>query len=145
MQRLKMCCGPCSVVEGLDDFCQVNLDAEWQEVNQVFSDVMRVVEEARQKALRPLEDRSARKTSSNNKLRGYLQNLSTALFFFRKNRVKKEEEALIQKLQVEIDKIRKIANELDKSQGGLEVRPKPCSRTSSQQAFLFCSPNIQDP
>lgn len=71
----------CSAVEGLDDFFQVNLDAEWQEVNKVFSDVMRVVEDARQKALRPLEDRSARKTASNNKLRGYLQNLSTVCCF----------------------------------------------------------------
>lgn len=55
-----MCCGLAVLLEGSDDFFQVDLDAEWQEVNQVFSDVARVVEDARQKALRPLEDRSGK-------------------------------------------------------------------------------------
>ena len=36
---------------------QDSLDAEWQEINNVFSEVMRVVEDAWKKALRPLEER----------------------------------------------------------------------------------------
>lgn len=47
-----------------------------------------------------------------------------AVLCFRKNRLKKDGEDLIQKLQVEIDKVCKAVNELDKTQGGLEVRPK---------------------
>ena len=36
---------------------QVSLDTEWLEINNVFSKVMKVVEDARQKALQPLEER----------------------------------------------------------------------------------------
>lgn len=43
----------------------MSLDAEWLEVNNVFSDVMRVVEDARQKALLPLEERSGMFGSQN--------------------------------------------------------------------------------
>lgn len=41
------------------------MDAEWLEVNNVFSDVMRVVEDAWQKALLPLEERSGTFGSQN--------------------------------------------------------------------------------
>lgn len=37
---------------------QDGLDAEWMEINNVFSEVIRAVEDARQKALEPVEKRS---------------------------------------------------------------------------------------
>lgn len=36
---------------------QDSLDAEWMEINNVFSEVIRAVEDARQKALDPVEKR----------------------------------------------------------------------------------------
>jgi len=36
---------------------QGGLDAEWLEINSVFSEVMKVVEDSRKKALQPLEER----------------------------------------------------------------------------------------
>lgn len=39
---------------------QGSLDAEWLEINSVFSEVMKAVEDARLKALQPLEQRSVR-------------------------------------------------------------------------------------
>ncbi|XP_008277937.1 pyrin [Stegastes partitus] len=69
--------------------CKVSLDAEWLEINSVFSEVMKVVEDARQKALQPVEER--------------------------RQEVKKEAQDLIQKLQREIDVLKKSIDELDKT------------------------------
>ncbi|KAF7642174.1 hypothetical protein LDENG_00263160, partial [Lucifuga dentata] len=66
--------------------CKGSLDREWLEINSVFSEVMKVVEEARQKALQPLEKRRAR--------------------------AKKEAQDLIQELQREIDKLKQSISEL---------------------------------
>ncbi|XP_067435634.1 pyrin-like isoform X2 [Thunnus thynnus] len=69
--------------------CKGSLDAEWLEINSVFSEVMRVVEDTRQKALQPLEER--------------------------RQRVKKEAQQLVQKLQREIDELKRTIDELDKN------------------------------
>ncbi|XP_074479877.1 uncharacterized protein LOC141760720 isoform X4 [Sebastes fasciatus] len=69
--------------------CKGGLDAEWLQINNVFSEVMKVVEDARQKALQPLEER--------------------------RQRVKREAHDLVQKLQKEIDKLKKTIDELDKN------------------------------
>ncbi|XP_047461342.1 uncharacterized protein LOC125020092 isoform X2 [Mugil cephalus] len=69
--------------------CKGSLDAEWLEVNNVFSEVMRAVEDARQKALQPLEER--------------------------RQKVKRAERDLVHKLQREIDTLRKTIKELDKN------------------------------
>ncbi|XP_047461370.1 E3 ubiquitin-protein ligase TRIM35-like [Mugil cephalus] len=69
--------------------CKGSLDAEWLEVNAVFSEVMRAVEDARQKALQPLEER--------------------------RQKVKRAERDLVQKLQREIDTLRETIKELDKN------------------------------
>lgn len=79
--------------------CKCSLDAEWLEINNVFSDVLRVVEEARRKALKPLEERS--------------------------KKVEKEAQVLVQKLQKEIDELKKSMDELDRNQD-LEVTPPTC-------------------
>ncbi|XP_069564161.1 E3 ubiquitin-protein ligase TRIM21-like [Brachyistius frenatus] len=76
--------------------CKGNLDAEWLEINNVFSEVMREVEEARQKALQPLEER--------------------------RRKVKREAKDLVQKLQREIDALKKTIDELDKNTD-LQVSP----------------------
>ncbi|KAA8582650.1 hypothetical protein FQN60_006321 [Etheostoma spectabile] len=76
--------------------CKGSLDAEWLEINNVFSEVMRVVEDTRQKALQPLDER--------------------------RKRVKKEAQDLVQKLQNEIDKLKKTIDELDKKPD-LQVSP----------------------
>ncbi|XP_039677711.1 E3 ubiquitin-protein ligase TRIM21-like isoform X1 [Perca fluviatilis] len=76
--------------------CKGSLDAEWLEINNVFSEVMRVVEDTRQKALQPLEKR--------------------------RKRVKREAQDLVQKLQNEIDKLKKTIDELDKKPD-LQVSP----------------------
>ncbi|XP_035531677.1 histone-lysine N-methyltransferase, H3 lysine-79 specific-like, partial [Morone saxatilis] len=57
-----------------------SLDIEWLEINTVFSEVIRVVEDNRQKALQPLEER--------------------------RNRIKRESQDLVQTLQKEIDKLK---------------------------------------
>ncbi|XP_078147684.1 putative E3 ubiquitin-protein ligase TRIML1 [Centroberyx gerrardi] len=74
--------------------CKGGLDREWVEINTVFSEVMREVEEARQKALQPLEDR--------------------------RRRAKREAKHLIQELQTEIDQLKKTIAELDSD---LQVSP----------------------
>lgn len=61
---------------------------------------------------------------------------------FRKNRVKKEGEELVQKLKAEMDKIRQMANELDQTGRGLEVRPQ---RSAAQRARELLYPNVQHP
>ncbi|XP_030609370.1 pyrin-like [Archocentrus centrarchus] len=65
--------------------CKSSLDAEWLEVNNFFSEVIRVVEDARQKALQPLEER--------------------------RWKVKKDAQDVIQKLQREIDVLKKAIDE----------------------------------
>ncbi|XP_075948575.1 uncharacterized protein LOC142950839 [Anarhichas minor] len=77
--------------------CKGGLDAEWLEINNVFSEVMRVVEDTRQKALRPLEKR--------------------------RTRVKREAQDLVQKLQKEIDKLKMTIDKLDKNPD-LQVSPQ---------------------
>ncbi|KAM6894269.1 uncharacterized protein PEZ65_021965 [Lycodopsis pacificus] len=77
--------------------CKGGLDAEWLEINNVFSEVMRVVEDTRQKALQPLEKR--------------------------RKRVKREAQDLVQKLQKEIDKLKMTIDELDKTPD-LQVSPQ---------------------
>ncbi|XP_078131785.1 uncharacterized protein LOC144534033 [Sander vitreus] len=76
--------------------CKGSLDAEWLEINNVFSEVMRVVENTRQKALQPLDER--------------------------RKRVKREAQDLVQKLQNEIDKLKKTIDELDRKPD-LQVSP----------------------
>ncbi|XP_054864026.1 uncharacterized protein LOC111576677 [Amphiprion ocellaris] len=73
-----------------------SLDAEWLEINSVFSEVMKVVEDARQKALQPLERR--------------------------RREAKREAQDLIQKLQREIDMLKKTIDELD-TKPDLQVSP----------------------
>ncbi|XP_076018623.1 uncharacterized protein LOC143010265 isoform X2 [Genypterus blacodes] len=65
--------------------CQ--LDREWLEINSVFSDAMKVMEEAREKALQPLEERRVK--------------------------AKKEAQDLMQQLQEEIDKLTKAMSDSD--------------------------------
>ncbi|KAK1890529.1 Precorrin-2 C(20)-methyltransferase [Dissostichus eleginoides] len=77
--------------------CKGGLDAEWLEINSVFSEVMRVVEDSRKKALQPLEER--------------------------RQRVSREGLDQVKKLQKEIDKIRKTIDELDKN-ADLQGLPK---------------------
>nr|XP_019961644.1 PREDICTED: uncharacterized protein LOC109641578 [Paralichthys olivaceus] len=66
---------------------KVSLDSEWLEIHNVFSEVMKVVEDALQKALRPLEER-------------------------RRN-IKREAKHLLQRLDGEIDKLKATIAELD--------------------------------
>ncbi|XP_030286374.1 E3 ubiquitin-protein ligase TRIM21 [Sparus aurata] len=73
-----------------------SLDAEWQEINNVFSEVMRVMEDAWRKALQPLEER--------------------------RQRVEREAQDLFQTLQNEIDKLRETIDELDQNPD-LQVSP----------------------
>ncbi|XP_029942589.1 E3 ubiquitin-protein ligase TRIM21-like [Salarias fasciatus] len=70
--------------------CWGCLDAEWLQINSVFSSVMKLVEEARQKALRPLEDR--------------------------KREVGREAERIVQKIQREIETFEKAIGELNNNQ-----------------------------
>ncbi|XP_028991293.1 E3 ubiquitin-protein ligase TRIM39-like [Betta splendens] len=67
--------------------CKVSLDAEWLEINSVFSEVMKTVDDARQKALQPLEER--------------------------RQKVKQKAQYLVQKLEREIDKLKGTMDELD--------------------------------
>ncbi|KAG7234252.1 hypothetical protein INR49_005460 [Caranx melampygus] len=76
--------------------CKVSLDAEWLEINSAFSEVIKVVEDARQKALQPLEER--------------------------REKIKREEQALVQKLEKEIDKLKKSIEEVDKNPD-LQISP----------------------
>ncbi|XP_034006046.1 uncharacterized protein LOC117498087 [Trematomus bernacchii] len=77
--------------------CKGGLDAEWLEINSVFSEVMKVVEDSRKKALQPLEER--------------------------RKRVSREGLHLVKKLQKEIDKIRKTIDELEEN-GDWQGLPK---------------------
>ncbi|KAM4536778.1 uncharacterized protein PAE49_021236 isoform 2-T2 [Odontesthes bonariensis] len=67
--------------------CEGFLEAEWLEIYNAFSEVMRVVDDARRKALEPLEKR--------------------------KQKMKREAQDLEQKLQREIDRLKESMNELD--------------------------------
>ncbi|KAG7234253.1 hypothetical protein INR49_005461 [Caranx melampygus] len=68
---------------------KVSLEAELVEINSTFSEVIKIVEDARQKALQPLEER--------------------------REKVKREEQALVQKLEKEIDELKKSIEEVDKN------------------------------
>ncbi|XP_070786288.1 uncharacterized protein [Enoplosus armatus] len=68
--------------------CKGSLDTEWLEINSVFSEVIKVVEDARQKALQPLEER--------------------------RQSLKSKAQDVIQKLEKEIDKLKKTIDALDK-------------------------------
>ncbi|XP_025761820.1 uncharacterized protein LOC106098990 [Oreochromis niloticus] len=76
--------------------CKGTLDAEWLEVNNFFSEVIRVVEDARKKALKPLEER--------------------------RQKVKEDAQDIIQKLQREIDVLKNAIAEAPKNPD-LEVSP----------------------
>ncbi|XP_042070706.1 E3 ubiquitin-protein ligase TRIM39 isoform X3 [Haplochromis burtoni] len=76
--------------------CKGTLDAEWLEVNHFFSEAIRVVEDARKKALKPLEER--------------------------RQKVKGDAQDIIQKLQREIDVLKKAIAEAPKNPD-LEVSP----------------------
>uniref|UniRef100_A0A665VHA5 B30.2/SPRY domain-containing protein n=2 Tax=Echeneis naucrates TaxID=173247 RepID=A0A665VHA5_ECHNA len=69
--------------------CKVSLDAEWLEINSAFSEAIKVMEEARLMALKPLEER--------------------------KFRVKREGQELVHKLEREIEKLKMSIDELDKN------------------------------
>ncbi|XP_034470900.1 E3 ubiquitin-protein ligase TRIM39-like [Hippoglossus hippoglossus] len=66
---------------------KVSLDTEWLEINNVFSKVMKVVEDARQTALQPLEER--------------------------RQSVKREAKDLLQGLERETDELQRTIAELD--------------------------------
>lgn len=147
---LKACKVSCSrdselVDFGFDRYCfniitihhsfQGSLDAEWLEINSVFSEVMRVVEDTRQKALQPLEERSVLCsavmviTSSLGAAQlerfnacpacsyGTIHFIKTNVLFviFRRRRVKKEAQSLVQNLEREIDQLKQTIDELDKN------------------------------
>ncbi|XP_018518076.1 E3 ubiquitin-protein ligase TRIM21 [Lates calcarifer] len=69
--------------------CKGSLDAEWLEINNAFTEVMKVVEDAWLKALQPLEER--------------------------RRKVKREAQDLVEKLEREVDKLKKTVDELDKN------------------------------
>ncbi|XP_034006043.1 uncharacterized protein LOC117498085 isoform X2 [Trematomus bernacchii] len=77
--------------------CMGGLDAEWLEINSVFSEVVKVVEDSRQEALQPLEERI--------------------------QRVSREGKDLVKKLQNEIDKIFKTIDEWEEN-GDWQGLPK---------------------
>ncbi|XP_028261600.1 putative tripartite motif-containing protein 64B isoform X2 [Parambassis ranga] len=88
--------------------CKGSLDAEWLEINSVFSEVMKAVEDARLKALGPLEQR--------------------------RQEVKKEAKDLIQKLHKEIDTIKTTIDELDKNP---DLQVPPVADLSVDTSFSF--------
>ncbi|XP_074555006.1 uncharacterized protein LOC141811053 [Halichoeres trimaculatus] len=99
--------------------CKCSLDAEWLEINNVFSDVQKVVEEARRKALKPVEERS--------------------------KKLEMEAKVLVQKLQKEIDGLKKSMDELDQNQDqevspptGLD-EPQSWKNVTLDTAFSFGS------
>ncbi|XP_026208533.1 E3 ubiquitin-protein ligase TRIM39-like [Anabas testudineus] len=77
--------------------CEGSLDAEWLEIERVFSEVVNVVEDARQKAFHPLKER--------------------------RQKVERESQALLQKLEGEIDALKKTINKLDENPD-LQVCPQ---------------------
>ncbi|KAL4007218.1 hypothetical protein ACER0C_001070 [Sarotherodon galilaeus] len=83
-------------VRSLEIDCKGSLDVEWLEVNNFFSEVIRVVEDARKKALKPLEER--------------------------RQKVKEDAQDIIQKLQREIDVLKNAIAEAPKNPD-LEVSP----------------------
>ncbi|XP_034412698.1 E3 ubiquitin-protein ligase TRIM21-like isoform X2 [Cyclopterus lumpus] len=92
--------------------CKGVLDAEWLEINSVFSEVMRVVEGTRQKALRPVEER--------------------------RKRVKREAQDMVQKLQKEIDELKMTIDKLHKNPD-LKVSPQSCdwNNVTGDSSFSF--------
>ncbi|KAM9836964.1 uncharacterized protein ACBR49_019369 [Aulostomus maculatus] len=69
--------------------CKGELDAEMLDINDVFSEVLRVVEDAWRKALQPLKER--------------------------RKEVKKEAQDLVTKLQKEVDELKKTFDDVDKN------------------------------
>ncbi|XP_028260905.1 uncharacterized protein LOC114435432 [Parambassis ranga] len=91
--------------------CKGSLDAEWLEINSVFSEVMKAVEDARLKALQPLEQR--------------------------RQEVKKEAQDLIQRLHKQIDTFKRTIDELDKNPE-LQVPPvADLKKVSVDTSFSF--------
>ncbi|XP_039456048.1 reticulocyte-binding protein 2 homolog a-like [Oreochromis aureus] len=76
--------------------CNGSLDAEWLEINSFFSQVMKIVEDAKEKACQALEDR--------------------------RRKVKREAQDLTQELQREIDVLKKATDDLDNNPD-LELSP----------------------
>ncbi|MED6250958.1 hypothetical protein ATANTOWER_017350 [Ataeniobius toweri] len=76
-------------VRSAEKSCKGSLDAEWLQINSVFSEVIRSVEDARLKALEPLEKR--------------------------RQKVKREAQNLLQTLQGEIDRLRNSIDELERN------------------------------
>ncbi|XP_072314808.1 zinc-binding protein A33-like [Eucyclogobius newberryi] len=76
--------------------CKGGLDAEWLEIDGVFSSVIHIVEEARRRALQPLEKR--------------------------REKLKKDSRSLIQKIQEEIVKLEQSIEEVDNA-ADLDIVP----------------------
>ncbi|KAM4565236.1 uncharacterized protein V3H82_014279 [Fundulus diaphanus] len=85
--------------------CKGSLDAEWVQINTVFSEVIRAVEDAQQKALEPLEKRQ--------------------------KKIKREAQNLLQTLQGEIDRLKNAIDELDRSPD-LQASPPPALADSEE-------------
>ncbi|XP_069375366.1 uncharacterized protein [Paralichthys olivaceus] len=92
---------------------KVSLDSEWLEIHNVFSEVMKVVEDALQKALPPLEER-------------------------RRN-IKREAKHLLQRLDGEIDKLKTTIAELDGNPDSKISLDEPTfwNNTSVDTSFSF--------
>ncbi|CAL9694796.1 unnamed protein product [Knipowitschia caucasica] len=86
--------------------CKGSLDAEWLEIDSVFSGVIHIVEEARQRALQPLENR--------------------------REKLKRESQSLIQKIQEDILKLEKAIKETETATD-LDIVPLPKIRTRDTQ------------
>ncbi|KAF7229867.1 E3 ubiquitin-protein ligase TRIM21-like [Nothobranchius furzeri] len=84
--------------------CQDRLEAEWMEINNVFSEVIKVVEDARQKALDPVE--------------------------IRRQQVKRESSDLLLELQKQIDSLKDSLDELDELDLQNPVLPNTNESTS---------------
>ncbi|XP_034532692.1 protein split ends-like [Notolabrus celidotus] len=112
--RIQMMEQKMAEIKSSEKACKGSLDAEWVEINDVFSAVKRVVDEARLKALKPLEER--------------------------RKRVKRETQDLVQKLQKEIDKLKKTIDELDQNKDpGVShlLEPQSWERETVDTSFSF--------
>lgn len=88
----------------------------------MFSDAMKVVEEAREKALQPLEERWVKFSKFPQRLTSYTSwwseefrrsGASSDMLFVRRAKAMDKEQHLIQELQGEIDKLKKAISKLD--------------------------------
>ncbi|TNN40687.1 Pyrin [Liparis tanakae] len=79
--------------------CKGDLDTEWLEINGVFSKLMKVVEDARQKALRPVEER--------------------------RKRLKREAQDTVRKMQKKIDQLKMTLDDLQ-THPDLKFSPQSC-------------------